>query len=156
MKNHHINRFYSCSVNNSLSYHDLSRFTDAEKAKRPTIVHMPFGWGPRNCIGMRFALLETKLAFISILTKYKCARAPETEVHTCTVYYMDTVLYMHYSTAIYVRRLIKCVSIHVSFFYSGTTTVEIRPYHVSKEYCVPETVQSLVALDTFCFLNTIP
>ena len=61
--------------------------------------------------------------------------------------------YCNYSTEIYVRRLIKCVSIHVSFFYSGTTTVEIRHYHVSKEYCAPETVQSLVALDTFCFLK---
>ena len=56
------------------------RFTPEEKAKRHSLAHMPFGWGPRNCIGMRFALLEAKLALISVLRKYKFVRAPETEV----------------------------------------------------------------------------
>ena len=56
------------------------RFTEEEKAKRPSLAHMPFGWGPRNCIGMRFALMETRLALITILSKYKFVRAPETEV----------------------------------------------------------------------------
>ena len=56
------------------------RFTPEEKAKLHPLAHMPFGWGPRNCLGMRFALLEIKFALISILRKYKFVRAPEMEV----------------------------------------------------------------------------
>lgn len=33
-------------------------------------------------------------------------------------------------------------------FHSGTTTVEVWRYHVSKEWCVPETNQSLEPLDS--------
>ena len=56
------------------------RFTPEEKAKRPNVYHMPFGWGPRNCIGMRFALMEAKMALIEILKKFTFVQAPETEV----------------------------------------------------------------------------
>ena len=41
---------------------------------------MPFGWGPHNCIGMRFALMEAKMALIEVLKKYTFELAPETEV----------------------------------------------------------------------------
>ena len=58
----------------------IIRFSPEEKAKRHSLAHIPFGWGPRNCIGMRFALLEVKLTLISVLRKYKFVRAPETEV----------------------------------------------------------------------------
>ena len=59
------------------------RFTSEEKAKRPQLCYMPFGHGPRNCIGMRFAMLEAKLALIEVLRKFSFVRAPDTEV--CSV-----------------------------------------------------------------------
>ena len=56
------------------------RFTEEERAKRPQLAHIPFGLGPHNCIGMRFALMEAKLALIEILRHYTLLRSPDTEV----------------------------------------------------------------------------
>ena len=61
-------------------YHFFNRFAAEEKAKRPQLCHMPFGFGPRSCIGMRLALLEAKIALIELLKRYTFIRAPETEV----------------------------------------------------------------------------
>ena len=76
-----------CSLSSFLSWSSLHhslpsscRFTPEEKAKRPALCHIPFGWGPRNCIGMKFALMEVKMALIEILKKYSFVRTPETEV----------------------------------------------------------------------------
>ncbi|KAL5491777.1 hypothetical protein EMCRGX_G017135 [Ephydatia muelleri] len=61
------------------------RFAAEEKQKRPQLCHLPFGWGPRNCVGMRFALMEAKMTLIRILQKYKFVRALETEVPLQTI-----------------------------------------------------------------------
>ena len=40
---------------------------------------MPFGTGPRHCIGMRFALMEVKLAMAHIILRYRFFETDKTE-----------------------------------------------------------------------------
>ena len=56
------------------------RFTPEEKAKHTPYHWPPFGSGPRNCIAMRLALVETKIAVAYLVRKFKFIRSAETEV----------------------------------------------------------------------------
>ena len=56
------------------------RFTDENKAKRPTYAYLPFGIGPRTCIAMKLALLESKMAIVNMLQKFRFSTCEETEV----------------------------------------------------------------------------
>ena len=61
------------------------RFSKENKDTIDPYTYMPFGAGPRNCIGMRFALVMMKLAMVEILQKFSFAVCDQTEVrsHTC-------------------------------------------------------------------------
>ncbi|XP_063957972.1 cytochrome P450 3A9-like [Lytechinus pictus] len=56
------------------------RFTKENREGRHPLAWLPFGFGPRNCIGMRFALMEMKMAIIRLLQKYRFETCPETPV----------------------------------------------------------------------------
>ena len=57
---------------------DPDRFLPEEVEKRPSFSYLPFGLGPRQCIGARLALLEIKIALLTILQKIKFERGPGT------------------------------------------------------------------------------
>ncbi|XP_054714031.1 cytochrome P450 3A8-like [Uloborus diversus] len=59
---------------------DPDRFTPEERASRDQYVYMPFGMGPRNCIGMRFALIEIKVCLVLMLSNFRFKRSSATKV----------------------------------------------------------------------------
>ncbi|GFY30160.1 thromboxane-A synthase [Trichonephila clavipes] len=56
------------------------RFMDGYEPKHPQYAYLPFGAGPRNCLGMRFALLEIKMCITNILHHFRIKPLPTTEV----------------------------------------------------------------------------
>jgi len=65
------------------------RFSEENKKSRHTMLHLPFGDGPRNCIGLRFGLMQTKISLIQLLINFKFSPSPKTPVpmvlHTTSV-----------------------------------------------------------------------
>ncbi|XP_043471293.1 uncharacterized protein LOC122504303 [Leptopilina heterotoma] len=57
---------------------DPERFEDEEINSRHAMVYLPFGEGPRNCIGARFAVFQTKIGLIKILQNYRVEDCEET------------------------------------------------------------------------------
>lgn len=63
----------------------ICRFSQEAKQQRSPYCFLPFGTGPRSCIGMRFALMEAKMALVHILKRFKFERSAETEVSVLNV-----------------------------------------------------------------------
>ncbi|XP_060066282.1 cytochrome P450 3A2-like [Ylistrum balloti] len=59
---------------------DPERFSSMEKAKHDPLDYMPFGYGPRNCIGMRLALLEAKMATTQIIRNFRLSVGSKTNI----------------------------------------------------------------------------
>ncbi|KAL4006045.1 hypothetical protein ACER0C_005758 [Sarotherodon galilaeus] len=56
------------------------RFTPEAKASRHPFVYLPFGAGPRNCVGMRLAQLEIKMALVHLFHSFSIVACSETKV----------------------------------------------------------------------------
>ncbi|KAG5322006.1 C6A22 protein, partial [Acromyrmex heyeri] len=50
---------------------DPERFSAENVKQRNPMYYLPFGDGPRNCIGKRFAINQTKIGLIKVLINYK-------------------------------------------------------------------------------------
>lgn len=59
---------------------DPERFTPENQADRNKFVFIPFGEGPRMCIGMRLGLMLVKLATVSLITKYSIEHSQKTRL----------------------------------------------------------------------------
>ncbi|XP_039310901.1 probable cytochrome P450 6a17 isoform X2 [Solenopsis invicta] len=59
---------------------DPERFTKANKATRHSFAYLPFGQGPRMCMGMKLAFLQIKMGLAKLLLKYKFKPHPKTSI----------------------------------------------------------------------------
>ncbi|GMT33136.1 hypothetical protein PFISCL1PPCAC_24433, partial [Pristionchus fissidentatus] len=62
-------------------WNEPDRFNPERFSSSSSPLFIPFGLGPRQCIGMRFALLEIKLAIVRILQKYRIQQVGESTNH---------------------------------------------------------------------------
>ncbi|KAI2474261.1 hypothetical protein C4B38_000331 [Diabrotica virgifera virgifera] len=59
---------------------DPERFSDENKDKIDPYTYLPFGLGPRNCIGSRFALMEIKSWFAHVLHNFEIVPTADTQI----------------------------------------------------------------------------
>lgn len=85
--------FFRVTVHiNTSSQRDLfliNRFTKGNKESIDPYMYMPFGLGPRNCIGMRFAQVTMKLAIVDILQRFDVSVCEETQVRQIDLWWQE-------------------------------------------------------------------
>ena len=55
---------------------DPERFSPQRSADRPKFAYLPFGAGPRQCIGNHFALIEAQLSLATLAQRYRLHLVP--------------------------------------------------------------------------------
>uniref|UniRef100_A0A1L8EGS3 Putative cytochrome p450 6a9-like protein n=1 Tax=Haematobia irritans TaxID=7368 RepID=A0A1L8EGS3_HAEIR len=59
---------------------DPENFSPEQVANRDSTMHMPFGDGPRNCIGLRFAKMQIMVGLSLLLSRFKFQPCAETMI----------------------------------------------------------------------------
>lgn len=59
---------------------DPERFNEENKSTRHSFAFLPFGEGPRNCCGIRFGMLQTKLGLAFLLQNLRFKISSKTQI----------------------------------------------------------------------------
>ncbi|XP_053395256.1 cytochrome P450 3A24-like [Mercenaria mercenaria] len=59
---------------------DPERFSAENKSKILPYTYLPFGAGPRNCVGMRFANMELKMTMVKLLQNFRIKPSPGLQI----------------------------------------------------------------------------
>ncbi|KAJ8944238.1 hypothetical protein NQ314_009515 [Rhamnusium bicolor] len=59
---------------------DPERFNEENIAQRPKYTHLPFGEGPRICIGERFGIMQTKVGLTCLLRNFRVKLNEKTQI----------------------------------------------------------------------------
>lgn len=59
---------------------DPENFSAEKVAQRDSILHLPFGDGPRNCIGVRFGKMQIIVGLVVLLRNFKFSVCQETPI----------------------------------------------------------------------------
>jgi cytochrome P450 len=65
---------------------DPERFSKEREASIPKYAYLPFGAGPRICIGNSFAMMESRLALVAIMQRYRLSLANNAPVQAEQVF----------------------------------------------------------------------
>ncbi|XP_065366571.1 cytochrome P450 6a9-like [Calliphora vicina] len=76
----------ACSIHRDPDYYakpddfNPDHFADDVVAQRESCVYLPFGEGPRNCIGMRFGKMQTVIGLVMLLRNFKFSVCDQTQI----------------------------------------------------------------------------
>ncbi|KAH8236984.1 hypothetical protein KR038_001975 [Drosophila bunnanda] len=59
---------------------DPDRFTPEKVAARDSVEWLPFGDGPRNCVGMRFGQMQVRIGLAQIISRFRLSICDQTEI----------------------------------------------------------------------------
>ncbi|XP_037947261.1 probable cytochrome P450 6a23 [Teleopsis dalmanni] len=59
---------------------DPERFSEEEQQKRPHCSYLPFGEGPRNCVGLRFGKMQTCIGLTYLIRNFRFSVCEQTKI----------------------------------------------------------------------------
>src|SRR6266540_3082797 len=59
---------------------DPNRFSESNELNIPKYAYLPFGGGPRICIGNHFSLMEAQILLAMMVSRYRLSHVPNAKI----------------------------------------------------------------------------